>query len=184
MSGTYIEIEAEPGSTERPGVIRTSKLPLRLAATMALLVFALAIGASQFGWFKDPAPAAEVVFARTFVFADRPDGGVDVQDQARGGAVVYTLPNTQNGFVRGALRALARSRRLAGIGPEAPFTLTRYADGRFTLHDPSTGESVEIGSFGPTQVQAFQDLLVAGVLPPSAAAPSPAPGADDAAPSR
>jgi putative photosynthetic complex assembly protein len=163
MSGTYIEIEAEPGSREKPGEIRTSKLPLRLAATMALLVFTLAIGASQFGWFRDPAPASAVLFARTFVFADRPDGGVDVRDVEKGGVVVYTLPNTQNGFVRGALRALARSRRLAGIGPEAPFTLTRYEDGRFTLYDPSTDQSVEIGSFGPTQVEAFQELLVAGV---------------------
>jgi putative photosynthetic complex assembly protein len=165
MSGTYVEIEAEPGSRQPPGTMKAPRLPLRLAAAMALLVFALAIGASQFGWFKDRTPPSEVLFARTFVFADRPDGGVDVRDVARGGTVVFVLPNTENGFVRGALRALARQRRLAGIGSDAPFTLTRYEDGRFTLADPSTGGVVEIGSFGPTQVESFEALLAAGIDP-------------------
>jgi putative photosynthetic complex assembly protein len=161
----YVEVEAEPGSREAPGVIRVAKLPLRLALGMATCVFLLAIASSQFGWFKDTTPPSAVLFERTFVFADRTDGGIDVRDVARGGEVVHVLPNTENGFVRGAMRALARRRRLANIGPEAPFTLTRYEDGRFTLSDPSTGESVEIGSFGPTQVQSFEELLVAGVTP-------------------
>ena len=165
MSRAYVEVEAEPGSREKPGTMQMPRLPLRLAAGMAACVLLLAIASSQFGWFKDTNAPSPVLFERTFVFADRPDGGIDVQDAARGGAVVYTLPNTQTGFVRGAMRALARQRRLAGIGPEAPFTLTRYEDGRFTLADPSTGERVEIGSFGPSQVKSFEDLLVAGVVP-------------------
>lgn len=166
MSRTYVTIEAEPGSREAPGVIRVAKLPLRLALGMAGCVFVLATASSQFGWFKDRTPPAAVLFERKFVFADRPDGGVDVRDIDRGGAVVFVLPNTENGFVRGALRALARRRHLAGIGAESPFTLTRFEDGRFTLADPSTGERVEIGSFGPTQVESFEELLVAGVIPP------------------
>ncbi len=168
MSGTYVEIESEPGSRLPPGTMHAPRLPLRLAAVMAVLVFALATGASQFGWFKDRTPPSPVLFARTFSFTDRADGGVDVRDVERGGAVVFVLPNTENGFVRGALRALARQRRLAGIGADAPFTLTRYEDGRFTLADPSTGGVVEIGSFGPTQVQSFEALLAAGIEPPAA----------------
>jgi putative photosynthetic complex assembly protein len=178
MSGTYVEVEREPGSREAPGTMRTPRLPLRLAAMMAALVFALAIGASQFGWFKDVTPPSPVLFERTFVFADRGDGGVDVRDVRRGGEVVFVLPNTENGFVRGALRALARRRRVAGIGPTAPFTLTRYEDGRFTLADASTGAVVEIGSFGPTQVEAFEALLVAGVLPPDSAPAASVPASD------
>jgi putative photosynthetic complex assembly protein len=165
MTRAYVEVESEPG--EKPGGMQMPKLPLRLAAGMATCVLLLAIMSSQFGWFKDTNAPSPVLFERTLVFSDRPDGGIDVKDAMQGGAVVYTLPNTQNGFVRGAMRALARRRRLANIGPEAPFTLTRYEDGRFTLADPSTGERVEIGSFGPSQVKSFEDLLVAGVVPPS-----------------
>ena len=41
-----------------------------------------------------------------------------------------------------------------------PFRLVRYVDGRLVLHDPATKQSVTVTSFGQTQVESFDRLLV------------------------
>jgi putative photosynthetic complex assembly protein len=65
----------------------------------------------------------------------------------------------EQGFVRGALRALARERYARGIGSAQPFELIARADGRITLMDPSTGQRVELESFGPTNSAEFSRFL-------------------------
>ena len=50
----------------------------------------------------------------------------------------------------------------ASAAGHAPFRLTRYADGRLALDDPSTGAHVELRAFGPTNEAAFARLLPAG----------------------
>lgn len=103
-------------------------------------------------------PTAEVVAARYLTFTDQPDGSVIVQDaQARAPVEVFA-PGTNN-FARGILRALARQRRMQGIGPDQPFRLARLADGRLTLEDPATGEHIDLGSFGSTNTADFVRLL-------------------------
>jgi len=57
------------------------------------------------------------------------------------------------------LRALTRSRMAAGIGHAEPFRLVRYTDGRLVLHDDATRQQVTITSFGPTQIESFDNLL-------------------------
>jgi putative photosynthetic complex assembly protein len=75
--------------------------------------------------------------------------------------LVDTLQPGTNGFVRGVLRGLVRERRAERIGPAPPFRLTRWADGRLSLDDPSTGRHVDIEVFGPTNAGAFADILIA-----------------------
>jgi putative photosynthetic complex assembly protein len=40
--------------------------------------------------------------------------------------------------------------------------LTRWADGRISLEDPETGRVIELDAFGPTNGEAFAQLLTAG----------------------
>lgn len=94
---------------------------------------------------------------RPLRFSDRADGGVSVTD-ARTGEPVAEFHGEQ-GFVRGALRALVRERRARGIGDEKPFQLMAAPDGRLTLLDPMTGQKIELGSFGPTNAGGFAKLL-------------------------
>jgi hypothetical protein len=61
----------------------------------------------------------------------------------------------EQGFVRGALRALSRERHARGIGSVPPFELVAHVDGRITLVDPSTGQRVDLESFGPTNTAEF-----------------------------
>jgi putative photosynthetic complex assembly protein len=65
------------------------------------------------------------------------------------------------GFLRGALRALARERRKRDLGAEAAFELIARGDGRLTLNDPATGERIDLESFGPTNFATFARLLTA-----------------------
>ncbi|HYW32105.1 MAG TPA: photosynthetic complex assembly protein PuhC [Gemmatimonas sp.] len=159
MSGP-IHFEPEPGA--RPGAppMRVPKPVLILAASLVAVVFALAISARLFGFgaFREDAGAARVVQQRALKFSDVQGGGIRVLD-ATTNTIAAELPPGTNGFLRGALRSLTRSRALASIGDAEPFQLTRYADGRLVLLDPATGQHVTISSFGPTQVEAFDRLL-------------------------
>ena len=92
--------------------------------------------------------AAAPTVQRSLIFEDQKDGGVRVADGVSG-----------QGFVRGALRALARERFSRGIGSAQPFDLIARVDGRVTLMDPSTGQRVDLESFGPTNTAEFARFL-------------------------
>lgn len=102
-------------------------------------------------------PAIEAVDVR---FEDRPGGAVAMLDAATGREAGAVAPGT-NGFIRGVLRGMFRTRKLESLGREAPFRLARGADGRLSLEDPQTGRRVDLDSFGPTNSAAFGDLLAA-----------------------
>ncbi len=106
---------------------------------------------------------AAVVAQRALHFEDQPDGSVRVLDARPGQApqLLQVIDPGAGGFLRGALRALVRQRRAAGLGAEAPFVLTARADGRLTLVDPATTERVDLESFGPTNAAVFAQLLAA-----------------------
>lgn len=124
----------------------------------ALVVASLvAVTAVRLSGVPIRAPDAEPTATRALRFEDRPDGGVAVID-ARDGRTVDVVTGEQ-GFLRGALRALARERALRGLGPGQPFLLIGRADGRLTLEDPATGQRVDLESFGPTNAGVFARLL-------------------------
>jgi putative photosynthetic complex assembly protein len=153
---SYITIEPEPGQSDRINVPRG---PLIGAGLLTLLVFTLAISARVFGFGHTPEPVSTVQARRTLRFEDATDGGIIVTD-VKTDSLVLTLPSGYNGFVRGALRAMARERMIAKVPKTAPFVLTLWADGRLTLDDPSTKGKIEVSSFGPVQMESFAQLLV------------------------
>ena len=101
--------------------------------------------------------AATPTVQRSLVFQDHKDGGVRVEDGVTG--KILTVLQGEQGFVRGTLRALTRERYSRGIGPELPFELIARVDGRVTLFDPSTGQRVDLESFGPTNTGEFARFL-------------------------
>jgi putative photosynthetic complex assembly protein len=96
---------------------------------------------------------------RALRFEDRADGSIAVTDADSGDLVETVAPGT-NGFLRGALRGLARERKRIGVGAEPPFMLTARADGRLTLDDPATKRQVDLKSFGQTNALVFEQLLL------------------------
>ncbi len=104
-------------------------------------------------------PTSEALERLALRFEDRPDGSVAIYDADQGRMVELLEPGT-NGFIRSVVRGLARERRLKGIGPEPAFELVRWADGRLSIDDPTTGRTIELGAFGPTNASAFAQLMV------------------------
>jgi putative photosynthetic complex assembly protein len=104
-------------------------------------------------------PTASPIDTRELRFEDRPDGSVAVYD-GRSAEPSRRLEPGEDGFVRATLRTFARDRKRHGVGAEAPFRLTVYADGRLTLEDPVTERRVDLEAFGPTNAAAFARLLV------------------------
>jgi putative photosynthetic complex assembly protein len=108
-----------------------------------------------------PDPETAVRERLVLQFEDRADGSVTVRD-VNADLVLTVLGPGEGGFTRGVLRALVRERRQHEIGKAQPFALTYWENGRLSLEDLSTGRRVDVGAFGPTQVDAFARLLVAG----------------------
>lgn len=131
-----------------------------LSGAFALVVFTLALAglgrAGLIGAGAAVQPAA--LETRQLVFTDRDDGAVAVSEPGHTEALVEFAPGT-NGFVRGALRGLARDRKRRGIGSDVPFLLARRADGRLMLEDPATGASIDLAAFGPSNIEPFLTIL-------------------------
>lgn len=140
-----------------------NKLPRGLLIGAGALVVAslLLVSVARLTGYKPAQPAVStVVESLDLRFVDRSDGAVLIYSKAND-ELVDTLEPGTNGFVRGVLRGLVRERNADHIGREPPFRLTRWADGRLSLDDPSTGRHVDLEVFGPTNAGAFADILIA-----------------------
>lgn len=153
-----IHFEKEPGAKSAMQNLTPPKPALRVAVAMIAMVFTMAVLASQFGIFKSPDVYENPVAQRALSFSDASDGGILVKDGSTG-ETALTLPPGTNGFLRGALRAMADRRRVMQKSPDAPFLLTAWGDGRISIEDLETGERIAVSSFGPTQVRSFVALL-------------------------
>ena len=139
-----------------------SKLPRGAILGAGFLVISslLLVGVARLtGYRPAEPPVSAVVESYDLRFEDRPDGAVLIYDTHD--RLTDTLQPGTNGFVRGVLRGLVRERRADHIGPTPPFRLTRWADGRLSLDDPSTGRHVDLEVFGPTNAGSFADILIA-----------------------
>lgn len=131
-----------------------------LIALAALIGFSLlvVVAARLAGYNASQMPDSPVVASKDLRFSDAADGSLTVID-ADGGGTVGSLAPGNEGFVRGVLRALSRERRLAKVGEETPYRLSRLADGRLTLRDLGTQRLIELNSFGPVNEGAFARFL-------------------------
>lgn len=135
-------------------------------AAGALVV--VTIAAAALGRTLDAPPAAPGLAAveRWLRFEDRADGGVAISETASAaggpGRPIAEIAPGGDGFVRATLRGFARDRKRRGLGPEAPFRLAQWADGRLILEDALTGRVVPLDAFGRTNRDAFGRLLAAG----------------------
>lgn len=102
--------------------------------------------------------AVAPVVVRDLRFLDAEDGSVMVETMT-GERLTVVAAFSENGFIRGVMRGMARDRHLNGVGPHEPFRLTLWANDTITLSDPTTGREVELSGFGPTNRAAFAALL-------------------------
>ncbi len=132
-----------------------------LIATAILLIGVIAVAAlSRQGVIGrgGEAPIAAPEQSRALFFKDRSQGGIAVISAETGEVVAVVAPG-EGGFLRGVVRGLVGERKQRDITAATPFDLNRYADGRVTLSDPMTGRSIELVSFGETNMAVFTRLF-------------------------
>lgn len=127
--------------------------PLSLLFGFLVLVLVV-VAVARFGGFTWSVKDAPIQWQRELVFADAPGGQISVLDFATQKEVAHF--DGEQGFLRGTLRALARERKRRGIGSQPPFLVMGHTDGRLTLLDPSTGQRIDLASFGPTNSAIFR----------------------------
>lgn len=138
-----------------------------LVMACGVVLFTLALtGATQLGLIA-PAPsasetratnAADALQTRVLVFADGSQGTVQVTD-ATSGETVHVYGQDGSGFIRGVLRGMGRDRHSRGVPMATPYELNRWSDGSLSLTDTATNRIVELGAFGPTNRETFEELL-------------------------
>ncbi len=131
-----------------------------LAIAVLLMLAAVIATVAIARWQAAPAAlpgSADIQQLRVLRFDDAADGSVAAVDVATG-QLVQRFEGEQ-GFLRGTLRAMARERRLLGLGAGQPFELILLRDGGLTLHDPATGMRIALESFGATNTGVFARLL-------------------------
>jgi putative photosynthetic complex assembly protein len=140
----------------------TDHLPPGVVKLIGLFLVAAVLGVAtmRLSGIEVHSPDAPTVASRSLRFEDRPDGSVAVIDAKSAQVIRYV--HGEAGFLRGALRALARERKKRDLGSGPAFELLARADGRLTLSDPATGERLDLESFGPTNLAVFAGLLNAG----------------------
>jgi putative photosynthetic complex assembly protein len=150
-------------STQTPIVAENAfpRPPLIAAAVMIALVLTGAAASRLMGLSggeKAALPSGVPAAMRDVRFVDRDDGGIDVSDAADDRVFEAYAPGA-DGFVRATLRGLARDRRNAGLGPETPFRVARFGDGRIVLEDPALERRIDLRAFGATNAASFARLL-------------------------
>jgi putative photosynthetic complex assembly protein len=145
--------------------VTVHKVPLYLMGGM-IAISLLLTASVTLGFVERQAVPAEAraaagtkaVAQRTVRFFDEPDGTVRVEDGATE-QVLARFGQGEGGFIRASVRALVHQRRIRGEGPAVAFELTEWEGGGLTLHDPVTGRSVEVSSFGPDNRAIYANLL-------------------------
>lgn len=141
--------------------------PVLIGVGLMVGVTFLLTGSVALGLMDRPKPASLVraeqgvaeVAGRTLVFTDRADGALVISEPGGAGVVEVLEPGSNQGFIRGVIRSMSRERRMRGVGPEEPYRLILWADGRLSLLDEATGRTVELDSFGADNRAAFRALL-------------------------
>lgn len=152
-----IFVEPEPG-TPPDSTIHVPRGPLIGASLLVVLVFGVAIQARISGQTASREPVSTVALQRDVRFDPQADGTISVFDVGQNREVARLSPD-KNGFIFGMMRGIKQKRDVAHTDPATPFRITKWQDGRMTLDDPSTGMHVAVSSFGPTQVESFQQLF-------------------------
>jgi putative photosynthetic complex assembly protein len=131
------------------------------AAIMMVGTIAVAAGARN-ARLSAPATVVPPVAVAEIRFEDRADGSLAVIDANTGHDDVVLAPGSNN-FIRGVLRGMFRSRKLESLGHDGTFRLAQEANGSLTLEDPQTARVVNLDSFGPSNANAFHDVMNAAL---------------------
>jgi len=136
-------------------------VPRAMVRAMAALVFSVLALVSFYVYTDQPKistpPEAEITLERTVFLKGEMSGAATVLDA--NGALIGRLSPEEGGFIAGVGRVLDRERTKHGVPLTGPVTIIGRADGRVSVHDPSTGWGADLMGFGQDNARAFVRLL-------------------------
>lgn len=153
MAGTARMNDARRTDKDGPPTAALIAVAVLLGFTLLAVMFGRPDGA-----VLTALPPGKPVASLAFRAEDQVDGSIAIRDASDGRLVTMIQPQ-RDGFIRATLRGLAQSRQRVGLGPEQPFDLTRFEDGRLALTDAATGREIALQAFGPDNAGAFARLL-------------------------
>lgn len=116
---------------------------------LVMAVSLLIVGSARLGLApRQLRPAASAVAAYDFRVSAPDAAGFQTVLSARDGRAVAPLSGRGDDFLPSLVDKLRQERALKGVRGDAPFRLVRFADGRVSLEDPSTGRELNLESFG------------------------------------
>ncbi|REC57840.1 pullulanase [Rhodosalinus sediminis] len=137
-------------------------VPVVLVRAMFGLVMAVLVIVSIAVWTGRPVtstpPESPVTHARMLHLEGDMSGAATVR--AADGTIIADLSPEEGGFVSGVYRVLHRERTKHGVALDGPVELRRHENGRFSVHDPSTGWGADLMGFGRDNAEAFAKLLL------------------------
>lgn len=140
--------------------IRFPKMPLfGVAALVVITIVSVAVQRLLSLPAPSPVTTLPVVETRLLTFEDSNDGSVMIRDAADHALIAIAAPGT-NGFLRGTLRGLMRTRSRESIDLEAPFRLSKLGNGALMLVDETNNVTLNLDAFGHTNADTFRAFLV------------------------
>jgi putative photosynthetic complex assembly protein len=131
-----------------------------LIGAAAMVLFAIGAGATVrltgYGHSHMTPPA--IVESMDLTFEDSANGVVNIY-RAGDHSLVRAIHPGESGFVRVAMRGMARERLVAGVGSAPPFQLARHTNGQYTLTDSATKKVLDLNAFGADNLRAFAQLM-------------------------
>ncbi len=139
--------------------IRFPKMPLFGVAALVVITIA-SVAVQRLTSLPAPSPVAAVaaIETRLLTFEDAADGSVIIRDAKDQALIAVAAPGT-NGFLRGTLRGLMRTRMREDIDQRLPMTLSKLENGAIVLADESDGVTLELDAYGKTNADVFRAFL-------------------------
>ena len=139
--------------------IRFPKIPLFGVAALVVITIA-SIAVQRLSSAPSPSliTTLPVIETRLLTFEDAADGSVIIRDAKDHAQVAIAEPGT-NGFLRGTLRGLMRTRSRESIDLSAPFRLSKLSNGALILVDETNSVTLNLDAFGHTNVDTFRAYL-------------------------
>lgn len=137
-------------------------LMIAMTMTFAFVSKRLPAGTERPVWAPTSTLAEVTLESLDLRFEDQADGSVDVIDVGQDRTIATFEPGS-NGFARIVLRGMVKERLSMGGDRSKAFRLRRSEDGSLALGDLATGREIHLAAFGEASIQAFEQLMAAGV---------------------
>ena len=127
---------------------------------VGLVAVVITIGSLRLAGYQPPPslPNEPALATRVLAVEDADQGTVIVRD-AKTGENIATYKHGEGSFFRATLRTLVNDRRHKGLALDGNFRLEAHSGHQLFLIDETSGKTLSMNAFGPTNTAVFAALI-------------------------